>query len=805
MIVIYAEKPDMGSKIAAALDKITLKGGGTVSFSQLSTKSKSVKKQQFEDGYLKITFKGKPAYVTWGYGHLCGIKNAVDYDPEYKSWKKLPMPFFPEYGIKVREDTKDQFERVKKLFNKADEIINATDDDREGDVIFSYVYEMTEAKSPYMRVHFADQTYEGIRKAFDHLKPSSESYNSEQAGRARGISDWVVGSNITVAMSLKTGTLLKYGRVKTVVENMLVERELARIHFKPETYFVANATFTTDKGEEYIGEYSEKFTKEEDAKALIASLSGKKGTIASIKSTVTVLEPPRLFSLDTLQMEANSRHGFTLAHTLELTQKLYEAGYVTYPRTTSTFLPNDMEDTIEETIEKMKADSHFAGYIKDRDPSLIIKKNYYDDSKVESHFAIVPTGVLPPSSISSDEMKLYRMIAYSIIRMGYPSAEIAKTNVVTNVEKIPFTTSGSSLKTKGWTVVEHATKEKLIPALTKGEIVDGKYEHIAKTTSPPPRYTDKTLLKAMIAAGRKLEDEELRKILENPKIPEASGIGRPSTRAGIVDALIKDGYAARDKKSIYPTEKGIEAIKIFPIESMKSAIMTAQWETRLNKIEQGTDTLENFIHDIEEAVKMWEEEINGSEEIKKSASTSASKYATGLKCPVCGKDIVNHEWGYGCSGYKEGCKFSVSREICKKKLTDKQMQELITAGKTGLIKGFTSKSGKKFDAILCREGEKINFKFPERETTSLSCPICGKPLVNNSWGLGCSGYKDSGCRFSISNTICGKKLTDQQMQQLAQGKRTALIKGFVSKAGKRFDAYLKLDGEKISFEFPPRE
>ena len=804
MIVIYAEKPDMGSKIAAALDKITLKSGTTVSFAQLSKNLKAVKQQQFEDGFLQITFKGQPAYVTWGYGHLCTIKNAVDYDPSYKSWKNLPMPFFPKYGIKIREDTKEQFARIKKLFKKADEIINATDDDREGDVIFSYIYEMTGTKAPYKRSHFADQTYEGIRKAFDTLKPSSESYNSEQAGRARGISDWVVGSNITVAMSLKTGALLKYGRVKTVVETMLVERELARRNFKPETYYMANALFTTDKGEEYIGEYSEKFKNESDVLVLISKLDGKQGVVTNIKSTTSIVEPPKLFSLDTLQMEANSKHGFTLAHTLELAQQLYEKGLTTYPRTTSSYLPKDMETTLEDSIVKLKADSNFTDYINKRNPALIIKKNYYDDSKVESHFAIIPTGALA-SGLSPDELKLYKLIVYSVIRMGYPNAEIAKTTVTTTVEETPFTTNGSSLKVKGWMEVDYTTTEKLIPSLKKDQIVDGEYKHVAKTTSPPPRYTDKTLLKAMIAAGRKLEDEELRKILENPKVPEASGIGRPSTRAGIVDALIKDGYAERDKKSIYPTEKGIEAIRMFPIQSMKSAIMTAEWETRLNKIEQGTDTLTNFIHDIEEAVKMWVKDIEDSDDVKKTEATSMSKNSTGLACPLCGKEMVSFDWGYGCSGYKEGCKFGVSRTICGKKLTDKQMAQIITEGKTGIIKGFTSKAGKKFDAILKLDGSKIGFEFPEKEvpSTGLTCPLCGKDLVNHSWGVGCSGYKD-GCTFSISRTIRDKTLTDKQIAQLVKNGKTELIKGFVSKAGKNFDAYLKLEDGKISFEFPAR-
>lgn len=708
MIVIYAEKPDMGSKIAATLDKITLSSGKVVTFNQLQANLKAVKAQQAKDGYLKIQFMEQPTIVTWGYGHLCTLKQAADYDPAYKLWTKMPIPFIPEYGIKVVDDKVKQFNLIKKFFNSADKIINATDDDREGDVIFSYVYEAAGCKVPYERSHFADQTYEGIRKGFSSLKSSADAYPSEQAGRARGIADWVVGANITASMTLKTGTLLKYGRVKTPTLNILVQRELERINFKPETYFAVSAVFETDKKEQYKGEHPTKYKDESEAKAIVEKLEGNKGTVADIKSTVETHNPPHLFSLDTLQMEANSKLGFTLAKTLELAQVLYEKGYTTYPRTTTTFLPNDMEPEIAKVMSKLHAVPEYQGYIDKADIKNVIKKNYYDDTKVESHYAIVPTGVIP-KGLSADEQKLYDLIVYSVIRMHYPALKMAKTSIKTDVNGVIFNTTGKSIIEKGWTEVAYPMKEQIIPSLVKGQIVDGKYEYVKKTTSPPPRYTDKTLLEAMIAAGRSLENEEFKKILENPKNPKASGIGRPSTRAGLVDSLIKDGYAAREKKTIYPTEKGMEAIKILPIESLKSAIMTAEWETRLRKIEQGDDTLPAFIGDIETILKEWCNDIGTSSFITKGSI--APKGDTGFKCPLCSGKIIRQKWGWGCSAYKTGCKFSIGNRIAGKKLTDAQVKKLLTSGKTNLIKGFTSKKGTKFDAILVIKDGKIEFEF----------------------------------------------------------------------------------------------
>lgn len=710
MIVIYAEKPDMGSKIAAALDKITLHNGKTVTFKQLPTNAKAVKYQQFQDGFLKITYKGQSAVVTWGYGHLCTLKQAEDYNPEYKKWENMPIPFIPEYSLKVVSDKKKQFNIVKKLFNSADKIINATDDDREGDVIFSYIYEMSGSTVPYERSHFADQTYEGIRKGIDNLKPSSTAFPSEQAGRARGIADWVVGGNITACMSLKTGNLLKYGRVKTPTLNILVQREIERNNFKPETYYTVSAIFETDKFEKYKGSYQENLKNQDDAKNLITKLNGYTGTVKNIKSTVENHNPPHLFSTDTLQMEANKKFGFTLNRTLELAQMLYEKGYTTYPRTTTTFLPNEMEEKIEDILSSLSTITKYQNYIKNADKSNVIRKNYYNDAKIEGHFAIVPTGVIP-EKLSDDEQHLYDLIVYSIIRMHYPPLKIGKTSIKTEVNEIIFQTHGKSIIEKGWTAVEYPMKEQLLPVLTEGEVVKGNYQYEKKVTTPPPRYTDKTLLEAMIAAGRSLENEEFRKILENPKNPQASGIGRPSTRSVLVESLIKDGYVVRDKKSIYPTLKGIETIKILPLDEMKSALLSAQWETRLNKIEQGTDNLSDFIHDIETILKQWCTKIQSSVAIKHTSKLS--KNATGLTCPLCGSEIIKQKWGYGCLGYKNGCKFSIGK-ILDKTISETQVKKLINNGRTDIIKGFKGKKGP-FDARLILKGEEIQFEFPKHK------------------------------------------------------------------------------------------
>lgn len=720
MITILAEKPDVGNKIAAALDHITLASGKTVDFAALKANEKAVKAQQAKDGFLKIRYGGDDCCVTWGFGHLVQLKDAADYDPAYKSWYKLPKPFIPAaYELKLRTDgsafdarTKKQFALIKKLFAQSDCIINATDFDREGEVIFSYIYELAECQKPVQRVCFASQTKEGILDAFAHLKTREEVRNIEQSGRMRGVADWVVGINLTVAMTLKShvrGEVFSIGRVQTPTLRMLVDRELSIRNFKPEPYYTLDAVFKTAARETYAATHAKKrFTDRAEAERILNSIRGKPGTVTEIEEKRFERDVPQLYSLSALQMDANAKYGMTLKETLAAAQALYDGGYTTYPRTDSRYLTEDMVPTVNRVLDSLQKDETYAPLIDGRKRSFP-KWRYFNNKKVESHFAIIPT-VSRPKSLSGHQAKIYDLICRSVICMLYGNAVLNRSTVTTEVAGEPFVASGTTVIDPGYMAVTGREKETVLPKLAVGDVVSGTYELKAKETEPPKRYTDKTLLAAMIAAGKDLEDEELKKILADPSV---AGIGTPATRDAIIETLLKRGYAERSRKTLSATDKGIALIQSLPIEAIQSPALTAKWEKRLHEIERGNEQADAFQKDIERSVAVWCRQIQEATVVPPSKIETPN--AEAIPCPVCGKPLKKQSWGYGCSGYKDGCRFSVGR-ICKKTLTEAQLKRLVTVRDTGLMKGFKSKNGKPFSAhLLLDENNKIVFRFEERK------------------------------------------------------------------------------------------
>lgn len=717
MIVIYAEKGDMAQKIAAALDEITLSNGNKVSYNQLEKFETAIKKQQNSDGYLDIIFHGEECKVLWGFGHLCGLKQAADYDASFKKWTNIPLPFFPDpIEIKFNETdnkflndrNKKQYATAKKFFPKARYIINATDNDREGEVIFAYLYEHLNCTTPVKRAALSSTTQSGIIEAFDNLIERSERVNIEKAGKTRGVADWLVGANLTAAITLANSNsgVLSVGRVQTPTLNLIVSRELEITNFSSKDYFTIDAIFTTTKSDEFKATHiSERFDDKAVADSILKKVSGKKGKIVDIKKNKHKKDVPQLYNLSVLQMTANGKYGFTLQKTLDLAQSLYDGGYTTYPRTNSRYLNKDKESDIYDILDKLASLPEYTRLISGKPKTIGNKRNFFDDSKVTSHYAIIPTGKLP-TSLQPDEMKIYDLIAKSVIRMIYPEAEVENTEVVTDVAGENFISKGTMIVFKGWMEVDDAQKEDILPDyLTIGDILSGVYELNAKKTKPPKRYTDKSLLAAMCAAGKTLDNAELKKILSNERV---NGIGTEATRAGILETLIKRGYVERKGKQLYATQKGISLIKALPIEDFKSAEMTAKWEQRLLEIELGNENAEDFISDIKNATTKWIAKINSD---ASGVISGKSTEAVG-KCPSCGADIIKYKWGYGCSGYKKNnCQFSINNTIAGKKITQKIVKDLLTKGVTSKITGFTGKSGKSFEAKLCIEDGKVVFKF----------------------------------------------------------------------------------------------
>jgi DNA topoisomerase-3 len=700
LIAIYAEKPDMGEKIAKALSEGKISGGRGA-------------------GKFEITYMGKPCVVTWGFGHMCELMQGYDYNPEYNSWSKLPVPFIPEkFRIKPRSGTdergKAQMKTITDTFKKADLIINATDYDREGEVIFGYVYEWSKCKTPYKRAHFTSVTPSGIKDGFSRLKPESEVKPVETAGRARACADWLVGANITAGLTLKNpgDGVWSVGRVQTPTLAMTVTREKAIRDFKPEAFFTVNAVFTKADGEKYKGEHRRKrFSEKKDADDIFSRLTGN-ATVTDVRSRRVFKEAPGLYSLSALQMDANGTYGMMADKTLDAAQKLYEKGYTTYPRTDTGFLTEDAEPVVNKVLDMLEKDPEYGAFIKGHGRK-IDRKKYFDDSKVGSHYAIIPTDV-PAKGLSGDEEKIYGLIARSVVRMIYGPAETEKTAVTTTDGGEDFVSQGTVIVKPGWLDVFGKLTEEALPALSEGEGVSGEYEVKAGKTEPPKRYTDKTLIAAMKTAGKELADAELKRILADPSV---QGIGTEATRASIIKTLAARGYIERKGTSIIPTERGMRLIDILPVSALKSAELTAKWEQRLSDMEKGADSFEDFMGDIGETVGEWCGLVSLIEKAGVSRGGPVPKPegekktgGTGPKCPLCGAEIRKTGWGWGCSGYRDGCKFSVGT-ICGKKLSDAQIKDLIVKGATKKLSGFTGKSGKKFDATLRMKEGKISFDF----------------------------------------------------------------------------------------------
>lgn len=787
MVVIYAEKSSLAKAIAEAL----------------GADKRIPHPKEPTIGHYEFTFNGEKAVLCHGIGHLCGLADAKLYGEQYSKWDLNIYPCIPqEYKITVKDKTKICYEYVKDFFDKADWIINATDPDREGELIFAYIYQSMNCTKPWKRVWIEDLTPQKIRYAFNNLKDSNEVISIQRAGRARGIADWLCGINLTIAATKKLSSkeLLSIGRVQTPVLNMVVEREKKILNHVKTPYWKLLAEFTTQNGN-FTAEYEKgQFDKEDEAKKILATCNGN-GTVKSKTVKNRTVGQPLLYNATQLQATAGKKLGWSLKKTVYVMQELYEHKYMTYPRTSSEHLTVAMQSEVTKTLQKIMQLPEYSQYAVSEEQWQSYTKRHFDDSKVDSHPAIIPTMNVPNdlSSLSDDEKKLYDLLVKSLIRIVYPKAEIEDTTVLLDVNGNSFKAKGSVIIEKGWYAVDSMPENKngILPPINEGESYPGKYELKKGFTEPPKRYTEPDLITAMETAGKNLEDEEARTLMKL----ENKGLGTAATRAAIINGLFAKDYIAVKGKSIYPTEKGIYIIDNLPINEIKSVEMTGLWEKRLHDISTGKEDYSIFINDIEQTVQSWYSEIvNTNKTVYKSAVEQ-------LVCPYCNGNIIKGKSGYFCADRKEkDCKFAVGFEVCGKRISDEQIIKLITDGKTDLIKGFKAKSGKEFDAylIIDKTEQKIKFEFPKYEP--LLCPVCKGKVIKGNFGYFCSNKKENGCKFSIPAEFCGKKISDAQAARLIQKGKTTLIKGFKSKSDKEFDAYLVVDKtqQKIGFEFPPK-
>lgn len=660
MIVCIAEKPSVAKDIA-----------------------KIIGASSSHDGYME----GNGYQVTWTFGHLCTLKEPDDYTPLWKRWSLASLPMIPpRFGIKLIEDQgiKKQFAIIEKLMQNADGIINCGDAGQEGELIQRWVMQKAQAKCPVKRLWISSMTDEAIREGFRSLKPQDDYQPLYLAGLSRAIGDWILGMNATRLYTLKYGQnrqVLSIGRVQTPTLALIVNRQKEIDNFEPEPYWVLatiyrDTTFTATKG---------KFTSKEEGEQAFATIEGKPFTVTDVQKKRGTEAPPKLYDLTSLQVDCNKKHGMSADTTLKIIQTLYERKLTTYPRVDTQYLSDDIYPKCAGILNGIKGYEALTQPL--RGKPLKKSKKVFDTLKVTDHHAIIPTGV-PAQNLTDMEHHVYDLIAKRFIAVFYPDCKFSTTTVLGDVDGIEFKVSGKQILEPGWRDVyakENNTQqtadddrqndeERTLPDFHKGESGNHTPTLTEKWTTPPKYYTEATLLRAMETAGKFVEDEELRSALKE------NGIGRPSSRAAIIETLFKRHYIRRERKNLVATATGIELIDLIKEELLKSCELTGIWEKKLRDIERKTYDPAQFIEELKAQINAIVHDVladNSSrrvtilteEDLKKKKPTKpkskkpaqqqqASQIVAGAPCPVCGKGtIIRGKTAYGCSRWREGCKF----------------------------------------------------------------------------------------------------------------------------------------------------
>ena len=709
MIVCIAEKPSVARDIAEVLGAHNKK-----------------------DGFIE----GNGYQVTWTFGHLCTLKEPHEYTPQWKSWSLASLPMIPpRFGIRLINDAgiEKQFKIIESLMQKADMIINCGDAGQEGELIQRWVMQKAGAKCPVKRLWISSLTEEAIREGFANLKDQSEFQPLYEAGLSRAIGDWTLGMNATRLYTLKYGQnkqVLSIGRVQTPTLALIVKRQQEIENFVPKQYWELKTSYKDTvfsaivrKSDEELAEEAaaekenpqlkKKAPAKEDAnrgippitdqatgEQLLERIKNVPFTITDISSKKGTEAPPRLFDLTSLQVECNKKFGYSADMTLQLIQSLYEKKVATYPRVDTTFLSDDIYPKCPKILEGLKDYAVYTAPLAGK--PLIKSKKVFDNSKVTDHHAIIPTGV-QPRELTNMEKTVYDLIARRFIAAFYPDCKFSTTTVTGEADSIEFKATGKQILEQGWRVVftkeqqdeaKENDEEKTLPAFSKGESGPHYPSLNEKWTQPPRPYTEATLLRAMETAGKLVENDELRDAMKE------NGIGRPSTRAAIIETLFKRRYIRKEKKNLIATPTGVELIQLIHEELLKSAELTGIWEKKLREIEKRSYDAATFINELKQMVTeivysvirdtsnrrvtvMSDEDIKTASKKTAAAKTAGKKTASvqkaknktvakpelvnaekegdsmvGQKCPLCGKGtIIKGKTAYGCSEWKNGCNF----------------------------------------------------------------------------------------------------------------------------------------------------
>ena len=691
MIVCIAEKPSVAKDIARIIGANSAR-----------------------DGYME----GNGYQVTWTFGHLCELKEPDDYTPMWKRWSLSALPMIPQrFGIKLINDEgiKKQFSTIERLMQAADSIINCGDAGQEGELIQRRVTQKAPAQCPVKRLWISSMTDEAIKQGFAELKDQQEYQSLYLAGLSRAIGDWLLGMNATRLYTLKYGQnrqVLSIGRVQTPTLALIVNRQKEIDNFESEPYWVLatiyrNTQFTATSG---------KFTSKEEGEKAFSTIAGKPFTVTDVSKKKGTEAPQHLYDLTSLQVDCNKKFAYSADITLKLIQSLYEKKFTTYPRVDTQYLTDDIYPKVPQILNgvsqaKIMSQQKYLPLVQQLAASgkkLPKSKKVFDNSKVTDHHAIIPTGV-PPTGLTDMEANVYDLIAKRFISVFYPDCKFSTTTVIGEVvnedgdkpEKIEFKVSGKEILEPGWREVyakdvkandeedsqdgntggdagngankKENVEERTLPSFVKGESGDHTPTLTEKWTTPPKYYTEATLLRAMETAGKFVEDEELRAALKE------NGIGRPSSRAGIIETLFKRHYIRRQRKNLMATPTGIELIDTIHEELLKSCELTGIWEKKLRDIEHKTYDPGQFINELKEQINQivndvladnssritttTEEDLKKKETKKKKTAPKPKKLPAddsiiGKVCPVCGQGtIIKGKTAYGCSNWKGGCKF----------------------------------------------------------------------------------------------------------------------------------------------------
>ncbi len=812
--LVIAEKPSVAADLARALGKVPKKG------------------DHYEnDEYV----------ISYALGHVVELEMPEDIDKKkYGFWRLETLPIIPEkFGLKPVEDSKERFNALKKLIARKDidQVINACDAGREGELIFAYLYQLTKCKLPVKRAWMQTMTTEGIQEAFRNLRDGEKMRGLESAARCRSESDWLIGINGTRALTKRmfgsrAGNVASVGRVQTPTLAIVYAREQEIRNFKSRDYWRVTATFEVAKGR-YEGVYQRPNFKRNDAdehdridrvwdraaaEAVVAACQGEpRATVTEEKKSSTQASP-RLYDLTTLQREANNRYGLPARRTLQIAQALYERHkMITYPRTDSRALPEDYIPTVRETLRNLHSHDLAPHAHQVLESGWVVpNKRIFNNAQISDHFAIIPTAH-EAKHLDEMEAKVFDMIARRFVAVFFPSAEFDITTRTSTVAGHDFKTEGKVLTSPGWlavygktTVDDGSPDSKALPALSAEDGSPVKARTLepvlhAEQTKPPPRYTEATLLSAMEGAGKLVDDEELAEAMKE------RGLGTPATRADTIDGLINQKYMDRNQRELVPSTKAEQLLQFLgavKAEELTKPDLTGEWEYKLRQMEHGKFTREKFMAEIENTTKGIVERVKGFEEDETAARV------TDIISPTDQQPMRETLRGYK----SQDGELIVYKVIGGRKMEEPEIKELVEKGVVGPLDGFVSaKTRARFAATLKLKKDeekgkwKAEYDFGDKQDIGelepfWKDPATGAELCENGSSYILreregEGWKQS---FRVGRLMCQKPIPREAAIQLVTQGKTDLIQGFISKKGRPFDAFLKREDSRISWEFPPR-